>query len=522
MELDPTVFDQKLAAFLSEWNGPAVETMTLQQYANLNDPHSFCYWLEYGSPELGAIGNNSLNKFGIWIPKEENKHFNKMFKYDGTYAWYATLGQTAGEAFANIHSHILKIVQYAQSNQFAKIEAIKTHSIIKWKIAFLYSDKQLLPVYSRPALLQISKGLNGHFNDSSSIFELQSYILAQKPAGETVEVFVSRIYKLYRLKNRRFYVFGSKYSDDKGGDTVDKLPAMLKAGDVAIGFMGYFDFSAYTSGSVADIDQLVTANYKEKKPELAKMKRYFKLLMQIKEGDIIAVKSHGTHNKLTIVAYATVVERNGRIYSYQPGQLGHHIHVEFMDWDFKRATGLTYAETIHEIKAGKPELKKIFGPYALFANGSKTGIPDEANEDGDNGDKDRDEDDYTRGNKSQVVVRQIHNIMQNRFMRYLKANYVGQHVQREYENRIDVYRQSGRSEWMYEIKPFESPYRCVREGIGQLLDYVHRFKKHPNLTIIIVGPEEPKIRDQKFIEHIRQTLGLNFEYQSFDYLNHKD
>jgi hypothetical protein len=73
---------------------------------------------------------------------------------------------------------------------------------------------------------------------------------------------------------------------------------------------------------------------------------------------------------------------------------------------------------------------------------------------------------------------------------------------------------------MYEIKPFESPYRCIREGIGQLLDYVHRFKKYPNLNIIIVGPEKPKARDQRFIDHIQQIIGLEFEYQSFDYLNH--
>lgn len=52
------------------------------------------------------------------------------------------------------------------------------------------------------------------------------------------------------------------------------------------------------------------------------MKRYYRLLMQIKEGDIVAVKSHGTHNQLTIIAYATIVKRNGSVYSYMPNQLG--------------------------------------------------------------------------------------------------------------------------------------------------------------------------------------------------------
>lgn len=520
MELKPTVFDAKLADFHAEWTLTAIRNMTLERYANLNDPTSFCYWLEYGSAELGAIGNNSLNKFGIWIPKEEDKHFAKMFEYDGTYAWYATLGKTAEEAFITIHNRIKEIVGLAQLNQFALIEDIKTHSIVKWKIAFLYSHKLLLPIYSKPALLQIAKGLNGNFDNSSTVYEMQTYILKQKPPEELVEDFVARVYKLYRLKDRRFYVFGSKYSDEHGGDTVDVFPDMIKASDVAIGFMDYYNFTPYALATPAEIDQIVTAHYKEKKPEISKMKRYFRLLLQIREGDIIAVKSQGTHNKLTIIAYATVVKRNGTIYSYQPKKLGHHIHVEFMDWGFKRSTGLTYAETIHEIKVGKPELKKIFGPYALFAKGSKAPELTEEETEGNEEDKDRDENDYTRGNKSQVVVRQIHNMMQNRFIRYLKEKHKGHRVEREYENRVDVYREFGKSEWLYEIKPFESPYRCIREGIGQLLDYVHRFKKHTDLKIIVVGPEKPKTRDQKFIEHIQQTIGLDFEYQSFDYLNH--
>lgn len=118
MELNPVVFDRKLKEFLKAWKKSKVWDMTLELYADLNNHSSFCYWLEYGSPELGGIGNNSLNKFGIWIPKEEAKEFDEMFNYDGTYAWYARLGDSPHSAFENIHEKIKEVVELASTNQF--------------------------------------------------------------------------------------------------------------------------------------------------------------------------------------------------------------------------------------------------------------------------------------------------------------------------------------------------------------------------------------------------------------------
>jgi hypothetical protein len=379
----------------------------------------------------------------------------------------------------------------------------------------LYSGKRVLPIYSKPALLQVSKGLKGNFHPNSTVYEMQQFILSQKPPGEPIEYYAARIYETYRLKDRKFYIIGSKY-DDNGQDTKDVFPQMLQYGDVAIGFMDYFNFGAYLHQNATETDKTVAANYREKKPDVTKIKRYFRLLLQMKEGDIIAVKSHGSHGTLTIIAYATVVARNGSIYSFRPDQLGHHIHVEFTDWGFKKKTGLNYAETLHEIKTDHAAFTNIFGPYALFAKGNPLATSDQEPEDTD---VDRNEDDYTRGFTSQVIVKQVHNMMQNR-LKHLKSKYPGHTVKREYENRVDVYRQHNDIEWFYEIKPFESAYRCVREGIGQLLDYAHRFESDKKLQLIIVGPEKASAIDRRFIEHIQQTLDIDFDYQWFDYIKH--
>lgn len=73
MELQPSQVDIKLASFHASWNLERIEKMTLEEYADLNNHDSLCYWLEYGTDELGLIGGVSLHKFEIWKPKNPEK-----------------------------------------------------------------------------------------------------------------------------------------------------------------------------------------------------------------------------------------------------------------------------------------------------------------------------------------------------------------------------------------------------------------------------------------------------------------
>ena len=342
MTLNPETSNGTIAKFLAAWPVSRIESMSIDAYADLGNHDSFCYWLEYGTKNLGEIGGVHLNKFELWKPKKKVTFKDGRFLTDGIYAWNKNRGTTVIEAFENVRRNIVAIIRYVQGNQLDGVEGVSFHQIGKWKIAYLYSSERLLPVYSKEALVAIANGLGGAFTLRSKVFELQEYLMNVKPPEvENIEYAFS-LYRKYARKPN-YYIIGSKYGDDDGNDTIPVIGDFLKGNCVALGFIGDKDFSSLMGTENEEIDQFVDESWNEKKPAKYKIQRYFRLLSQIKVGDIIAVKSHGTHNSLTILAYAKVVERNGSVYENTPGKLGHRINVEFIETGLYKNFGLTYA-----------------------------------------------------------------------------------------------------------------------------------------------------------------------------------
>ncbi len=523
MELNTKNFDIILSDFLSLWTVDKVEKMTIKEYANLSDHNSFCYWLEYETKSLGAIGGIALHKFELWKPKNKKKDFkDNRFKTDGEYVWNAKKGETSQEAFTEIKKLILEIILQSQKQNWKAIDTIAFHAIAKWKISFLYSNKKILPIYSKRALLSISKGLGQEFQYKTHISVLQDFILDYKDKNEDIDDFAHRIYSQFaeKTKKRNYYIIGSKYGDGNGNDVIPKIDEFLKNNCVAIGFLDWLDFSSYMGSDKDTVNKFVNNNWKWDKPAWHKIQRYFRLLSKIKEGDIIAIKSHGAHNQLTIIAYAEVVKRNGSIYEHNENILGHHINVDFLDAGFYKQLGLTYAETIHQLTPKKDGTKfhKVFGWYAetspIDSEVEIIGTDEEDNLE-ESGYNEKSETPFERSATSSVKVNLVHNRIQNRFLKYLMTTYPDD-INIGERNRIDAKRETNSNIFIYEIKPFESVYACIRDGIGQLLDYSHLQKSKKDKKVIIVGPNEPEQRDIEFINAIKKVLQIPFSYIAFD------
>ena len=527
MELDPTTFDSNLADFLAAWPVEKVKTMTVNQYADLSDHNSFCYWLEYGTRRLGAIGAISLNKFELWKPKEERDFKDNRFLADSVYAWNSRKGENREKAFLEIRRLIIEIITKSQNGEWGAIDNIPFHAIGKWKIAVLYSNKKLLPIYSKRALLAIAKGLGQEYTYGTNISILQKFILGNYKPNESIEDFAYRLYNTYASKKpkRKFYIIGSKYGDGKGNDIIPMINDFLENKCVAVGFLADIDFSEYMGAGSDVVNNLVAENWKEKKPVLYKIQKIFRLLSQLRPGDIIAVKSHGTFNHLTIIAYAEVVERDGSIYEHDEDNLGHRIHVEFLDSGFYKPMGCTYGETIHHLtpKKDREKFYKVFGWYvASDSDIDDTNIIEVEPEDDDSEQpggegpyNEKGEEPITRGPIASVTVNRIHNRIQNRFLKFLTEKYPD-HKSVGERNRIDAKRETESEVYIYEIKPFESVYYCIREGIGQLFDYSHQCKTTKQINIIIVGPNEPGQDDAEFLNSIKKNLQIPFVYLAFD------
>jgi hypothetical protein len=525
MELNPNEFHKTLEAFLSAWTVQRVENMTVEEYADLGNHDSFCYWLEYGSKYLGAVGGIALHKFELWKPKDEKDLKDTRFTTDGQFVWNTKKGKTRHEAFAEIKRLIVEIISQAQNQHWEAIDAIAFHAIGKWKIAFLYSDKKLLPIYSKRALLPIAKGLGKEFPYPTPVSELQKFILTFKGKAESIDDFAYRVYTQFAEKKskRNYYIIGSKYSDGEGNDVIPKIDDFVRNRCVAIGFLDWIDFAPYIGADKNKVNGFVKDNWKEQKPAWDKIQSYFRLLSQIKEGDIIAVKSHGARNQLTIIAYAEVVKRRGSVYEHNEDELGHHIHVDFLNAGFYKKLGLNYAGTIHQLTPKKDGEKfyKVFGWYNDTPK-QEDGVElleadDEydADKTGEGSYNEKSETSFERSASASVKVNLIHSRIQNRFVKYLQENYPDDSPTGE-KQRIDAKRETVNEIIIYEIKPYESVYACIREGIGQLLDYSHQLKSRKRKRIIIVGPNKPETHDLDFIEEIKNVLHIPFGYIAFD------
>lgn len=146
--------------FLTAWPLKKVQTMTLEEYTNLNRSDSFCYWLEKITTPLGSIWGGSSYKFGIY--KRNNKESvdtRNGYKTDGEYAWVLKFGHDRDSAFQSVKSNIVMAVDAAIKNQLATIDNIELGVSYKWKIVALYNQK--IPLVYKPAAINVIALKNG-------------------------------------------------------------------------------------------------------------------------------------------------------------------------------------------------------------------------------------------------------------------------------------------------------------------------------------------------------------------------
>lgn len=167
-------------AFQKEFPLEKLHEMPLEKYTNLNKDDSFCYWVESKTQPLGSFWGGSSFKFLIY--RYNNKPTDTRVVTDDNYAWYANLGKdTAEEAYKVVRDEIVKVATLAKAGDFAAIDALDRlgHSY-KWKIAFLYSDEKLVPVYNRGMLISFASHLGMQKVNKARTVEIQRFLMEKK------------------------------------------------------------------------------------------------------------------------------------------------------------------------------------------------------------------------------------------------------------------------------------------------------------------------------------------------------
>ena len=184
--------------FLSEFPLEGLANLPLERYTNLNREDSFCYWLESKSEDLGSIWGSTSYKFGIYQYQNKPSE-NPKFLSDGTYAWLKKLGNSHSEAYSKVIEDVVRIAQAASQGKFDEIDMddYAISPIIRWKIAFLYSNEHLIPIYKKEMLVALAAHYGMVEPEKASQAELNAFLI-EKKGDRNIYEFYDELLQVYK------------------------------------------------------------------------------------------------------------------------------------------------------------------------------------------------------------------------------------------------------------------------------------------------------------------------------------
>lgn len=203
-----------LDEFLDRWTIENVQNLTLQEYVGLGNKDTFCQWVETKTRMLGSIKGMTSIKFGIYERKDPIKR-PKNYKNDDQYSWLQGYGDNRKIAFENTKRDIIKIIQLSEVGKFAEINNILLPDLFKWKVAFLYSNERLIPIYKRDVLFRIANHFGLNTDRHTTISEIQDVMMINKPAHLNVYAFMRQLYDQFGDNEDKNDIVGTKTRKSK-------------------------------------------------------------------------------------------------------------------------------------------------------------------------------------------------------------------------------------------------------------------------------------------------------------------
>ena len=227
--------------FQKEFPLETLKDMPLKRYTNLNKEDSFCYWIESRTYELGSYWGGSSYKFGIY--KYRKKPNDARIQTDDEYAWYTKYNaETADEAYAIVLDAVQKVAKCAYHGDFDAIEELNDlGESFKWKIAFLYSNEKLIPIYKRQMLETLVSHWGGVEVQKMKTSELQQFLFAQKGEHD-LYTFYDELLAILQTEGTK-----PKYWIYAPGEGATRWEWCLKHQQICIGWDDLGDLNEYKS-----------------------------------------------------------------------------------------------------------------------------------------------------------------------------------------------------------------------------------------------------------------------------------
>lgn len=185
-----------LNTFLEKWSIPNIREMTLEQYTDVDNGDTFTQWVENRTSQLGSIrGRIGSPKFGLYKIKSKapkNLYFNKYYTW---IKYYGECNYDEFKVFEKIKGELLRLIQYAQELDFDAIEKHKGfYEIFKWKVAFLYSNQNLVPVFKLELLKKFTNEFGMNHNGKKGYADMHKFLFQVKPPNISVFNFMRQLF----------------------------------------------------------------------------------------------------------------------------------------------------------------------------------------------------------------------------------------------------------------------------------------------------------------------------------------
>lgn len=297
----------------------------------------------------------------------------------------------------------------------------------------------------------------------------------------------------------KFYLIGTKY-----GRAEDVLPRMIRDGVISTGFAKELDLSPIVGKKYSEALRWLESRI----PQQSGLgKNTLARFATIKPGDLVALKAHsaprGTQPRLVLARFAVVAGNRGAMYA-RSDSLGHTLKVDFLDEQEPFELPLGYGQTLHVIE-DQERINLIFGRYARAASEAAKESPSIQN---------KAEHRSEVAARGAYLMRRTHNKIQNELRKLLVAKY-GEAAVKQEEKFVDLIVRTGEKTVLIEVKSSPSPIACIREALGQLLQYSWNLRLHGgSVCYVIVGPSIANAEQRRFIQHICRETNLTLTYCS--------
>jgi hypothetical protein len=116
------------------------------------------------------------------------------------------------------------------------------------------------------------------------------------------------------------------------------------------------------------------------------------------------------------------------------------------------------------------------------------------------------------------TINYLHNEISLALEDYLRKN--GHLVEFEkstgFGTSIDMMSEKSGLKTIYEIKTAHTAKACIRQAFGQLMEYAYFPDRVVAERLVVVGIQQPKLKDEKYIKHLRSVSNLDIRYWHFD------